>query len=461
MKHTNKLTSILAAYANSKAARFHMPGHKGMLPKNSSVASVSGMDITELSFSDNLHDPHGVIVQVEANCADTFGCYRSFLLVNGSTAGMLAMLLALGRGKRILMGRDCHKSAIAGAALSGATVTPLYPEYADGRFGVVSPVNIRQAFAKNSYDAIVLTYPNYYGMCFDIEQVADIVHSHGALLLIDSAHGAHNCFSHSFTAPTNLADIYVTSLHKTLPAMTQCAVLNVSERAKHLCKRIQASLRLVQTSSPSYILMSSIGESITIGASYDWHAHKNRLRAYRERINAIEGVCIPDYSAQNSVYETDELRLCISLLDTDGYSAMRHLEENDIYIEMADLNTLVLITSPCDPDEWYERLIQALKTLPATKAPAYLPNVPDTQTYPLDFGTAMLGEYERMPLENALGRTAAQPIGVYPPGNAVILPSETITGEAIVYLSKTRNLGGSVFGIDDGEVYCTKPIIDI
>lgn len=103
MKHTNKLTSILAAYANSKAARFHMPGHKGMLPKNSSVASVSGMDITELSFSDNLHDPHGVIVQVEANCADTFGCYRSFLLVNGSTAGMLAMLLALGRGKRILM----------------------------------------------------------------------------------------------------------------------------------------------------------------------------------------------------------------------------------------------------------------------------------------------------------------------------------------------------------------------
>ncbi|MDO4567397.1 MAG: hypothetical protein Q4B99_00395 [Clostridia bacterium] len=460
MSLTAPLQSMLAQYADAASARFHMPGHKGRACGSPADAALP-IDITELSFSDDLHDPQCVLAEAERSIARAFGAYRSFILVNGSTAGVLAALLAFGDGARVLMARDCHRSFVSGLALSGAQCVPLSSRWTNGEHAPACANDVAEALASERFDAVALTYPDYYGRCFDIARVADAVRRSNALLLIDCAHGAHNAFSHCFTSPAQYADIWVTSLHKTLPALSQCAVLNVSHTAARLCGGIQAALRMVQTSSPSYVLMASCEHAVNCASALDWNAHLERIRSVIRRINAIDGIFVPDFSDTPSVCERDPLRLCVRLEECDGFSAMRLLEQRNVYVEMADANTLVLITSPLDPDEWYDMLLRALAELPRGAHAAPIPPPPARRSSSLNFRSAMLSRSASVPLEDAVGRTAAQPVGAYPPGNAVVLPSEVFMREDIEYLLRLRELGCALFGVDDGKVACVEARIDI
>ena len=242
---------------------YHMPGHKRRACGDLSQ-DLCGLDITEIDGFDNLHQPTEILMRLQQQAARLYGAEESFFLVNGSTAGILAAVsAALPRGGRILMSRNCHKSAYYAAYLRGLEVTYLYPALLSGfdLYDAVTPEQVRTALAADSrIGAVLLVSPTYEGRISDIRSIAEIVHEKGIPLIVDEAHGSHLGFGK--VSPENScqagADLVIHSVHKTLPALTQTALLHVSGKLIDR-ERLRRFLQIYQTSSPSYILMASIG----------------------------------------------------------------------------------------------------------------------------------------------------------------------------------------------------------
>ncbi|MDY3308487.1 MAG: aminotransferase class V-fold PLP-dependent enzyme, partial [Eubacteriales bacterium] len=227
-----------------------MPGHKGRI-KNDLLSSAARFDVTELAMTDDLNEPCGVIAFLETELAGIYSAKHSIMLVNGSTTGNIAMLASIGQSKRILLARDCHKSALAGAALAGHEVISLFP---DTELSVITPESVEAALSESSFDAVFITSPTYYGQCCDVDAIADIVHAHGCKLFVDSAHGAHFPFSEQLPCSPDKSDAWGVSCHKTLPSFTQTAILNIGASSDIDPKEMQKYVSLIQSSSPSYIL---------------------------------------------------------------------------------------------------------------------------------------------------------------------------------------------------------------
>ena len=238
---------------------FHMPGHKrAFLP----FANPYAIDITEIEGFDNLHHATGILQEAQQKAADLYGAKKTYYLVNGSTCGLLAAIsAAVPRGEKILMARNCHKAVYHAMYLRQLVPVYLYPEdTAYGIQGQVTPQMVQKQLKQTpDIRAVVITSPTYDGVVSDIQSIADIVHAYGIPLIVDEAHGAHFRFSDYFpvSAADLGADVVIQSFHKTLPAMTQTAVLHLcSERVSE--KLIRRFLGIYETSSPSYILMSSL-----------------------------------------------------------------------------------------------------------------------------------------------------------------------------------------------------------
>ena len=437
MKHL-PLYNAIKEYSGSSPARFHMPGHKGFL---------SPFDVTELSCTDDLQRPSAAIMESEALCAKALSAREAFFLVNGSSAGILAMLFAVGSGKRILLGRNCHKSAINGIALADQEAIPLFPD----RNGVYSAEAVDEALEEHPCDAVFLTSPTYRGCVSPINDIAEAAHRHGALLLVDSAHGAHFAFSKNLPPVPSAADMWCVSTHKTLFAMTQTAMLLMGESCPIPAWKVQKALNMFQSTSPSYEMMLSIERSVLEAG--DWEKHTERMLAFRSRIKEIPGVTL---LCEANNYERDVTRLNIALYGSTGYELGDLLEENNIYPEMADRECVTLITSPEDPDEWYERLFKALN-----EASSIFRNSENAFVYdekPV-FGEkacsvreAVTGNTETVPLEASVGRICSAAVGCYPPGTAVLFPGERINEEAVSRLISDLNAGAKLFGMTNGFI---------
>jgi lysine decarboxylase len=431
------LKSALAKYAESSPARFHMPGHKGFL---------SAFDVTEITGTDNLHEPSGAILESEKLCAKALCAREAFFSVNGSTAANLAMLHLAGRGARILLGRDCHKSAINGIALSEQEVFPLYPS----ENGAYSAEAVERVLVETGCGAVFITSPTYRGVVSDIGAIADAAHRHGALLLVDAAHGAHFAYSEALPPVPSKADLWCVSAHKTLKALTQTALLLTGESCPFTAAEVQKAISLFTSTSPFYELMLSI-ESAVLEPS-DWDAHAKRINDFSNRIKGIKGIGLIEPA--DAVY--DITRLNIAAAGMTGHALGKHLESRGIFCEMADGECVTLITSPEDPDEWYERLIAALEMLDidieyaADPHPAVSPELMGRRV--ISVRDAIMGNTQLVRLEEAEGRVCAGAVGCYPPGCAILFPGETVTREAVLRLIRERESGAILFGLTDGLV---------
>ena len=256
----------LIEYSKSGTYPLHMPGHKRNTKLLQGVDPFD-IDITEITDFDNLHNAEGIIKESMENAAKYYGVKKTWYLVNGSSSGILAAIHSVTDiGDKILIGRNCHKSVYNAIEARNLNAEYVYPEFIDelNMCGGYEPEKIREILCNNSdIKAVVITSPTYEGIVSDIKKIAEVVHAQGAILIVDEAHGAHFRVSDKLPRPAYEcgADIVIESVHKTLPSLTQTALLHLnSDRV--LEKKITKALAIYQTSSPSYLLMASIEKCI-------------------------------------------------------------------------------------------------------------------------------------------------------------------------------------------------------
>ncbi len=456
------MPEMLGLYASKDTARFHMPGHKGRGMGGFWRDDLIRWDVTELSGTDNLHAPSDGILRAEQSMAEAYGARASFFVVNGSTAAVQAMLLSLDREDKLLLSRDAHRCAIAGAALSGIAVEYILPAFdaANGLWGMVTPEALDERLSQTHATAVLITSPNYYGFCADIAGLACVAHAHHALLLVDSAHGAHFPFSDAL--PPGLAgyaDLWSHSQHKTLNALTQAASLHIGS-CRIAPETVRRALSMIETSSPSYLLMSSLDWSLYMARRQDWTGQVKRIDALRQKISVLPGIRLLPDRIGAGVVARDQTRLVIDVTGCGitGYAAASMLEQAGVYCEMADLRHLVLITSPEDDPEWYTRLLHALQLLPQGKPLPGADMTGDDGVYKdvpervLSVRGGAFASMEQTPLRLAAGRIAGEAIGVYPPGIALTMPGERISEATVRFMLSQRSVGAQLFGVRDDRV---------
>lgn len=308
------------------------------------------IDITEINGFDDLHHPEGIIKAAMENASDFFGTRATFFLVNGSSCGILSAITAVTNiGDTIILGRNCHKSAYNAVQLRDLNVEYVYPEIVEGFniSGGYKPEEIEQKFVeaekkKIKVKAVVITSPTYEGIVSDIKKIAEIVHGHNSILIVDEAHGAHMILSDEF--PTSAyklgADIVIESAHKTLPAMTQTAFLHV-QGDKVSVKAVQRMLSVYQSSSPSYVLMSSLDKCIrelpTKGQK-DANEMLITLKKFHNRVKDFKVLKVLDRSiiGKNSVYDFDISKIVIFL-----NMKLRSIEKDNVELNITKLNNTV------------------------------------------------------------------------------------------------------------------------
>ncbi len=485
------LLTAIKECANSSHAPFYTPGHKRGVGISPSLIDIFGKsiftaDLPELTELDNLFAPSGVINQAQDLAAQAFGATRTWFLVNGSTCGIEAAIMATcGAGDKIILPRNVHSSVIAGLILSGTIPIFINPEY-DAVLDIshsITPESITQALHQHpDAKAVLMVYPTYYGVCGDVVSIANIVHQYNIPLILDEAHGAHFAF-HPDLPISGLAagaDICVQSIHKTLGAMTQASMLHVQGNIVNY-ERISKALQLVQSTSPSYILMASLDAARAQMALQGHSLITQTLHlanTAHENLNKIPSISSlhqsPAYQRGLGGFNLDPTRLTIKVsnLGITGFEADEILETQlEVRSELASLHNLTFIISIGNTQQDINKLIQAFNTL-ARMAPINKNNTKLNSTKYLWNNLTALNSLlhispreayfaasETLPLDQTYSRISAETICPYPPGIPVLMPGEIITKEALEYLQKVKTLGGFITGCTDTTLKTLKVIV--
>lgn len=475
----------LIAYSQTNAYPFHMPGHKRRL-SGDVLGDVSRIDITEIDGFDNLHDPQGMLKEAQQRAAKLYGAEESFFLINGSTCGILSAVAAcVPNGGWLMMARNCHKSAYHAVLLGNLKTVYLYPETKPG-FSFCSGLHLKQVqkavdvfdreHPQEKIGAVVITSPTYEGVVSDVEEITEFLHQRGIPLIVDEAHGAH--FGLAENLPQNSckygADIVIHSLHKTLPAMTQTALLHVNGTLVER-RRLRRYLSVYQTSSPSYVLMASMDRALTMMAENGEEYFKEFLARRQKMMEALRQcrrICI--YDAPDG----DPCKLVISVRGSGWtgkqlYDALR--TEYELQPEMAAGDYVVAILTVMDTEEGLNRLTDALleldqrieqaahqeEDIPGGSAAGQSLFLQPEVSYTI--GTALDLPHEFIRFEQAEGRISGDFVYVYPPGIPLLAPGEVITRKHILQLNRIRELKLDLKGIqEDGtlEVVFSKSILE-
>lgn len=426
------------------------------------------MDITEIDGFDNLHQPEGMIAELQRAAAGLYGAEESFYLINGSTCGILsAVSAALPEGGHILMARNCHKSAYHGVYLRNLEVTYLYPPCLDEYdiFDAVTPRQIEDALErKPDIRAVLIVSPTYEGRIADIRRIADIVHRRKIPLIVDEAHGAHLGLAE--TLPENScqagADLVIHSVHKTLPAPTQTALLHVNGTLvdRELLKRF---LRIYQSSSPSYPLMAGIDNALRYIKESGGEAFREFRRRFGEMMEILADCRrLKFLSGEPEIQDVGKLLISVKGTGLKGkelYDIL--LKKYRLQLEMASESFALAMFTVNDRKEAYERMVRALLEIDAgleeklsdgeeAEMQALFPerkvaggaagspgaakdcekdtgrNQEETESgIPLSRAWDMPSE--AVALEESGGRYAGEFVNLYPPGVPLLVPGERIT----------------------------------
>lgn len=355
----------LEEYAEGGIYPYHMPGHKrqsiGKLPD-----MVCKYDITEIEGFDNLHQPESILLAMQQKAARLYGAEESFYLVNGSTGGILsAVSCALPVGGHILMARNCHKSAYHAAYMRKLNISYLYPPLLEefDIYDAVPSEDIEEALERESgIGAVLIVSPTYEGRISDVRAIAEVVHRKGIPLIVDEAHGAHLGLT---TGTCNScqagADLVIHSVHKTLPALTQSALLHVNGRLvnRSLLKRF---LHIYQTSSPSYLLMASIDNALQYMEEEGNEAFERFQSLYEEMMHALRKCRYLKFLPPNEKKQ-DVGKLLISVKGS-GYTGKQIYDilllQYGLQLEMASATYALAMFTVSDTEEAYKRMTDAL-----------------------------------------------------------------------------------------------------
>lgn len=465
------LTEALTAYTQSDYYPFHMPGHK----RNHALASfdVLSMDITEIDGFDNLHHAEGILKEGMERAAKLYHADASYFLVNGSTCGILSAISAVTHpGDTILLARNSHKSAYHAAYLNQLHINYIYPESIPECEinGGISPEKIKKQLTNfPEIKAVFLTSPTYEGVVSDIAAIAEIVHSFHIPLIIDEAHGAHFGFCDTFpqSAVTQGADLVIQSLHKTLPALTQTALLH--QNGSLVSKsRLEKFLSIYQTSSPSYLLMASIDSCLTLLETKGrtlMEDFSKKLLDFRRELSTCRYIFLEDIhkTIENEVFTVDNSKLLLSCRNQNmsGKALYHELREHyHLQCEMCMGNYVLAMTSCMDTAEGFSRLLSALKEIDKKLESCTLQEVhtkylsspqihletvfsiAESETYPSIW----------VPLDKAKNRISADFIYLYPPGIPFVVPGERFSSEVLDQIVCYQEHGFDVFGINKRQV---------
>lgn len=461
------LYAVLEAHRRKERFSVHVPGHKNGLnwPKLPNLTTdFLAFDQTEVTGLDYLHAPAGVLQESQALLSQLYDSQRSFFLVNGSTVGILSMILGtVKQNEQVFVMKNAHQSVFHGLAMAGASPIFLKPEIDAERQTMVglSPALLERAIV--SYPAakvIILTYPNYYGQTYDLKALINLAHAHGICVLVDEAHGAHLIVSEELPmSATQLgADVVVQSAHKMLPAMTQAAYLHVMTAGK-LEQEITKYLHQLQSSSPSYLLMLSLDIARQFAGTFtkeDWAYTKKQNQKWQTLFEA----------AGLTVWQPDDLmKLIVFKENLSGSDLAAFLEEDGLYAEMSD-ETKVVLTLPL-LKVGQEVVSQALTQTMARLKEAHVGSVvlPSPQWQPAAVSLLALTyqeqaelEVESLPLAQAVQRVVAENITVYPPGIPFKVAGEKLSDADIEQIEVWYQKGLRIVGleIDTKEVcvYC-------
>lgn len=456
-----RLFDRLASYGADDFYPFHMPGHKrracGMLSRE-----LCSMDITEIEGFDNLHHPEGILRDLQQKAARLCGAEESFYLVNGSTAGILsAVSAAVPFGGHILMARNCHKSVYHGAYLRNLKLSYLYPERL-GEFDILEAVTagqVRAALEKEpDIDAVLVVSPTYEGRIADIKEIARAVHDRGLPLIVDEAHGAHlglNARVHKNSCSGG-ADLVIQSTHKTLPALTQTALLHVNGQLIDR-ERLKRFLHIYQTSSPSYLLMASIDNALCYVEENGEAAYAAFVRQYMELLKNLRR-CRHLRFLPFDGEKQDIGKLVISVKGTSLTGKQLYdilLNKYRLQAEMAADSYVLAMFTLGDSPEGYARLEAALLEIDsgitaAEKKPGAFGGTETSKTPEpvLRLSQAWDAEQEEISPEESVGRIAGEFVNLYPPGVPLLVPGERITRELCSDLICLLRQGLQVQGIE-------------
>lgn len=469
-----RLYEKLAEYGESDYYPYHMPGHKRNM-KGCPLEAYYKTDITEIDGFDNLHRPEGILLDLEKRINRFYGSEETFLLINGSTAGILsAVSCAAEPGGKILIARNCHKSVYHGIYLNNYEVRYLYPKISE-RFGIAMGIDPQEVLrileAEEGIRAVVITSPTYEGVVSDVEKIGKIVHEFHIPLIVDEAHGAHLGCSEGFPldAVKGGADIVVHSLHKTLPSPTQTALLHVSGTLIDR-NRLKRYLSIYQSSSPSYPLMAGMELCFDMIEKDGTKLFKRMFENWEEMLGKLEKCSnLRIWKRQDVLAEGmkdfDVGKLVISTKETEWtgkqlYGAL--LNGYHLQPEMAGEDHVLAMFTLMDTKEGYERLTDALLELDRQTVKKPRGAEPGACKTDIRLKTscriaeAMDAKTERIRLSDSAGRIAADFVNLYPPGIPVVVPGEIYNEQIIFQIEKWKQENLTVQGINEkAEVLVT------
>ena len=460
----SQLIEKLTEYGQSDFYPYHMPGHKRQalegFPKQ-----LAALDITEIEGFDNLHQPEGILQEAQRKVAEAYGVEESFFLVNGSTGGILSAVSGtVSFGGHLLISRNCHKSVYHAAYLRQLRLSYIYPEI-NSEFDICEAVTAKQVEEMldqdSSIQAVLIVSPTYEGRIADVKAIAEVVHKRGIPLIVDEAHGAHLGFGEGFAQNSGRlgADLVINSVHKTLPAMTQTALLhcngNLIDRDK-----IKRFLHIYQSSSPSYILMASIEHAVQTAVE-----NQELFRSFREhwiwmlgQLKGLQNIKIIGEACMGKGHDIGKLVISTKGTNLSG----KHLADilrNRYHLEMemaCETYVLAMFTIG-DRPEGYARICRALLEIDKEVCGAGKTDAVEKSTVvekmdvSIPFFEAWDRKKESVELEASKGRFAGEFINLYPPGTPIVIPGECISESVIQKLKECLQAGLEVQGVYRAE----------
>ncbi|MFD3158636.1 aminotransferase class I/II-fold pyridoxal phosphate-dependent enzyme [Haloimpatiens sp. FM7330] len=455
----------VSSYIKEKNISFCMPGHKygkGFLQTREGITLSRDLlkyDITEVEGVDNLHNAEGIIKESQELLSEYYKSKKSYFLVNGSTSGNLAMIFsAFNEGDKIIVERNCHRSIFNGIIMR--KLKPVYiKNKINDKFNAPLSIDMEHFFqiVKKNSDAkgIIITYPNYYGICTDLRVIVKEAKKYNMKVLVDSAHGAH--FGVNKLLPKNAielgADMVVMSSHKTLPSFTQTAYLHIGNSVDE--HKVDFYVSAFLSTSPSYMLMCSMEYARYYLEEKGDAAYTkliDMLSHYRSMINTLSRFhIIGKEDIQNDDFDIDTTRYVINVeKGYSGHKLLEYLRTKKIQAEMSDSQNVVLIFSPFNTEKELKKLYEALKTCPMDLIEEkYIEtrkyDIPIMKIIPCEI---MNKKKVSIKIEKAEGKISANSIVPYPPGIPLIMPGEIISGNTIDVIKYNIRNGMTILGLD-------------
>ena len=449
------LLTAVETYRQAHVYPLHTPGHKGGRGADPALRHLVGdvaleSDVSLMEELDDIHHPEGCIREAEKLAAEVYGSDRCFLGVNGTTGVIHGMLLgALRPGDRILVPRNSHRSVLGGLILAGLEPVYVQPAYEEEwRLTLqLSPEQVEAAFARYpDLKAVFLTTPNYFGLAADTKRIAAIAHEHGAVLLVDEAHGPHLGFS-DLLPPGAMecgADAAAQSTHKIVGAMTQCSLLQV-RYGRLRPEAMEQAMSLVTTTSPNYLLMGALDGARAQLAEKGAAMAAASVRAatvLRKALHRVPGLPVleKELNGRGGVVALDpgKVTIQVSRLGITGPEAADALRRAGIAVELVDQDHVLFLVTYADDNPEFPAIAQRIATvLEKMRNPRRdLPPVPPVLSIPEQVLTpreAFFAPKERVPFREAAGRVAGETLSFYPPGIPLIMPGERLTKELIAF----------------------------